>query len=222
MSYILNIETAVTTSSVCISENDFVIDSKINPLQKDSALWLHVAINDLLKENKIPLQKLNAVAVSYGPGSYTGLRVGMAAAKGFCYSLQIPLILLNTLKIMASAALHEPTELLCPMIDARRMEVFTSIYDKTLKEVIPPKNLVLDQQSFDNLLTIPITFFGNGSEKFKNIFYHGNAYFADIDMTAEHMPGLSFSEFKKNNFADLAYSEPFYGKEFHSPFVKPL
>jgi tRNA threonylcarbamoyladenosine biosynthesis protein TsaB len=221
VSYILNIETAVTSASVCLAEDHESISLKINPSQKDSAAWLHIAIRDLLAEQKLTFPDLAAVAVSAGPGSYTGLRVGMAAAKGLCYVLQKPLITINTLTMMAAAAKAEETELFCPMIDARRMEVFTAIYDKNLEEMVAPANLILENQTFSGLLKDhSITFFGNGSEKFKNILQHSNARFRNIETSARDMTALSFSKFRQKDFADLAYAEPYYGKEYYSPLLK--
>ena len=221
MSYILNIETAVTSASVCLAEDQEPISLKINPSQKDSAAWLHIAIRDLLAEHKLTLPDLAAVAISAGPGSYTGLRVGMAAAKGLCYVLQKPLITINTLTMMAASANAEETELFCPMIDARRMEVFTAIYNKNLQEIVAPVNLILENQTFSELLKDhSITFFGNGSEKFKNILQHANARFRNIETSAKDMTALSFSKFKQKDFADLAYAEPYYGKEHYSPLPK--
>lgn len=217
MSLILNIDTAVQTASVCLSENEKSLGSKINPLQKDSAAWLHVAINDLFHETNISLSELDAIAVSAGPGSYTGLRVGMATAKGLCYALQKPLIVLNTLQIMAAAAQQESTELLCPMIDARRMEVFTAIFDQNVEFVIPTSNIILNESSFQELLQKhSITFFGNGSNKFSPLIHHKNASFKTIEVTATAMIDLANAKYFLRNFAELAYSEPLYGKDFHS------
>ena len=162
MSLILNIDTAVQTSSICLSENDETLAVKINPSQKDSAAWLHVAIKELLHEKNLFLQQLEAIAVSEGPGSYTGLRVGMATAKGLCYALNKPLITINTLQMMAFAAPKQHQGLLCPMIDARRMEVFTAIFDQNLNFILPPANLVLSETSFNDFLQKnKILFFGN-------------------------------------------------------------
>jgi tRNA threonylcarbamoyladenosine biosynthesis protein TsaB len=222
VSYILNIDTAVQTASVCLAENEKSIGLKINPSQKDHAAWLHVAIEELLKEKNLVLNQLNAIAVSSGPGSYTGLRVSMAAAKGLCYALQIPLITINTLQMMAAAAVNSTSDLLCPMIDARRMEVFTAVFDSSLKEIIPATNLILTETSFQDLLEQnKIRFFGNGSKKFQSISKNTNGIFEVIDATAEYMVQLSFQRLKEQAFADLAYAEPFYGKEFYTPFIKP-
>ena len=217
MSYILHIDTAVQSASVCISDKNNIIYSAINPSQKDHASWLHQQIRNGLSEKHLSLDQIDAVAVSAGPGSYTGLRVGMATAKGLCYSLKIPLILVNTLQMMANAAKEHAVKLLCPMIDARRMEVFTSVFDHSLNEVESYKNLILEQDSFKALLDEnEILFFGNGSTKFQSLISHPNAVFARIDAHAAHMPELAYPRFLKHDFADLAYAEPFYGKDFHS------
>jgi tRNA threonylcarbamoyladenosine biosynthesis protein TsaB len=217
VSLLLNIDTAIQTSSICLAENDQSIGLKVNPSQKDSAAWLHVAIKELLQENNLTLQQLDAIAVSEGPGSYTGLRVGMATAKGLCYAAQKPLITINTLQMMAVAAQNEPTDYLCPMIDARRLEVFTSVFDKQLNPILPPTNLILGEDSFNEILKEhSITFFGNGSDKFRSLTRHPNAIFKTFDINALLMIPVSHTKFIKQNFADLAYSEPFYGKDFHS------
>lgn len=218
----MNIDTAVISASLCLSKDDEVLKLKINPSQKDHASWIHVAIKEMMEDAGISLQELDAIAVSSGPGSYTGLRVSMATAKGLCYALQKPLITVGTLKMMAVAAMDTTTELLCPMIDARRMEVFTAVYDHSFSEILTPVNIILENDSFKELLqTNSILFFGNGSEKFKSLTRDTNAYFKNVEANAKHMTGLSFSQFQKHEFADLAYSEPYYGKAFYTPFVKP-
>lgn len=197
------------------------METLVNPSEKESASWLHVAIQDLLQKNQVLPAALRAVAVSAGPGSYTGLRVGMAAAKGLCYALSVPLISINTLQLMAAAVHGATTDLLCPMIDARRMEVFTAVYDRLLNEVLPATNLILNEDFFqDRLAGQRILFFGNGSQKLAGILEHPNAVFADVVATAQDMVSLAWKKFKSNQFSDLAYSEPFYGKDFHSPFSK--
>jgi tRNA threonylcarbamoyladenosine biosynthesis protein TsaB len=220
VSLILNIDTAVQTASVCLSLDGECIGLKINPSQKDHAAWLHIAIEELLSDRKFTLSSLHAIAVSAGPGSYTGLRVGMATAKGLCYALNLPLITVSTLQMMAIAAQEEPTDLLCPMIDARRMEVFTAVYNKTLTEVVSPANIILTETFLNNLLEEhTITFFGNGSPKFAKLINNKKAIFKHIDATAEHIGKLSNVFYQQKIFADLAYSEPFYGKEFYSPSI---
>jgi tRNA threonylcarbamoyladenosine biosynthesis protein TsaB len=217
VSLILNIDTAVETASVALSQKDTILGIKTNPSPRDSAAWLHVAIRELMQEQTLEFARLSAVAVSSGPGSYTGLRVGMATAKGLCYALNLPFITINTLKMMASAAEAGPTDLLCPLIDARRMEVFTAVFDKSLTEVLSPTNLVLTGQSFDILLNDhSITFFGNGSPKFQTVMTHQNAVFQSIEANAGHMAALSAKKYSQQDFTVLSYSEPFYVKEFHS------
>ena len=217
MSFILHIDTAVQSASICISDNEKIIFSAINPSQKDHASWLHQQIRNAFLETKISLKQLEAVAVSAGPGSYTGLRVGMSTAKGFCFALKIPLLLVNTLQMMANAAKKQSTGLLCPMIDARRMEVFTAVFDNSLQEIVPYRNLILDPDSFSSILEQgKILFFGNGSAKFQAITQHPNALFTSVEASAENMPELVYSQFLDQNFVDLAYAEPFYGKDFHS------
>lgn len=223
MSIILNIDTAVQTSSICLAKNGKALAVKINPSQKDSASWLHVAIKELSEEKQFILTKIDAIAVSEGPGSYTGLRVGMATAKGLCYALNKPLITINTLQMMAFSGLEHHKGLLCPMIDARRMEVFTAVFDQNLEIVLPYTNMVLSENSFDDLLQKhTVTFFGNGSIKFQQIKPHPRAVFASIDTDASAMAALSHNKFLKKELSNLAYSEPFYGKDFHSSVRKSL
>jgi tRNA threonylcarbamoyladenosine biosynthesis protein TsaB len=218
MALLLNIDTAVQSGSVCLSDGEKIIGELTNPSERDSASWLHVAIQKLLAENQLQLQDVQGIAVSAGPGSYTGLRVGMAAAKGLCYALNRPLITINTLQMMAAAVEKPTTELLCPMIDARRMEVFTALFNSSLQEVMPSTNMILDTGSFEQwLIKQTISFFGNGSEKAKTAINHSNAIFVNITATASNMVGLSAEKFARGQFSDLAYTEPFYGKDFHSP-----
>lgn len=221
MSFILNIDTAVVTASVCLSDGSGVQFLKKSQETGESAAWIHTAIQELLQQGSVSMQQIEAVAVSAGPGSYTGLRIGMATAKGLCYALNVPLITINTLHMMASAAAAEPTDLLCPMIDARRMEVFTGLYSTLLKEVMPAQAVILNENSFADVLSAStVTFFGNGSGKFQNIMQHPNAVFKTIEADASHLSLLAQHAFSEKNFADLAYSEPFYGKDFYSPSHK--
>ncbi|HEY1021432.1 MAG TPA: tRNA (adenosine(37)-N6)-threonylcarbamoyltransferase complex dimerization subunit type 1 TsaB [Flavisolibacter sp.] len=223
MNLILHIDTAVQVASVCLSDGDAVIDTLVNPSEKESASWLHVAIQSILQQNSYVPAQLAAVAVSTGPGSYTGLRVGLSAAKGLCYALSIPLIGINTLQMMAAGVQQATTGLLCPMIDARRMEVFTAVYDQSLQAVMTPTNMILDETSFTSWLDRDsITFFGNGSQKAKSVIIHPAAVFAEVAATAKDMVVLAADKFEKEDFLDLAYSEPYYGKDFHSPISKKI
>ncbi|MGZ3881925.1 MAG: tRNA (adenosine(37)-N6)-threonylcarbamoyltransferase complex dimerization subunit type 1 TsaB [Flavisolibacter sp.] len=217
MSLSLNIDTAIETASVCLAKDDMSIGLKVNPSQKDSAAWLHVAIKELLYQTGFSMQALDAIAVTEGPGSYTGLRVGMATAKGLCYVLGKPLIVVNTLLTMANtAASGYDADLFCPMIDARRMEVFTAVYDKGMNIVLPPTNVILNELSFNGLPEGRLLCFGNGSEKFQKITKHKYASFARIEVNAASMVPLTYRRVIERNFTNLAYSEPYYGKDFHS------
>lgn len=221
MSLLLHIETAVVGSSVCLSDGDRVLALKDNPSQKDSAAWVQPAIRELVAESGTALRQLQAVSVSAGPGSYTGLRVGLSTAKGLCYALGIPLITVSTLKMMAAAALQQEADLLCPMIDARRLEVFTAAYNRSLEEVIAPHNIILDAESFAGQLQLhSVCFFGNGAAKFKPLVTSPRARFADIETNAAHLVPLALQAFEAKDFADLAYAEPYYGKEFFSTYIK--
>ncbi|HEU4472980.1 MAG TPA: tRNA (adenosine(37)-N6)-threonylcarbamoyltransferase complex dimerization subunit type 1 TsaB [Flavisolibacter sp.] len=223
MSFLLHIDTAVQSASVCLAADAQPLSLEINPDQKEGAAWLHTAVEAMLKENGLAASRLDAISVSAGPGSYTGLRVGMAAAKGLCFALNIPLILVNSLQMMAAAATAEKAALLCPMIDARRMEVFTGVFDKSLETVVPASNLILENHDFDRLLeSHTICFFGNGSTKFRTMMQSPNASFANIEANASHLSSLAYKKFRAHDFADLAYSEPFYGKDFHSPAKQSL
>lgn len=218
MALILNIDTAVDNASLCLAKQGKVVSFEKNESQKDHASWLHVTIKEIFEKNKIELSSVDAIAVTAGPGSYTGLRIGMATAKGICYALNKPLICLNTLLVMANAAKNETADLLCPMIDARRMEVFTAIYTKELQIVKESAAITLNENSFDEyLLNNRICFFGNGSRKLKTITKHNKAMFCDINADASSMISLSEKMFTAKEFADLAYAEPLYLKEFYTP-----
>lgn len=221
MALILNIETAVDKASVCLARSGEILAIREHPHPRDTASWIQPAIKQLLDEQNLQPSDLNAVAVSAGPGSYTGLRVGMASAKGLCFVLKIPLITLNTLKVIA-AAYHNPEGLICPMIDARRMEVFTAVFDAELNEIVKPCNMILNEQSFAEILDEqPIFFIGNGSTKFREVVQHINAQFPGVNYSSADMKTLAQLAYDRGDFADLAYSEPNYGKEFFSPFFKP-
>jgi tRNA threonylcarbamoyladenosine biosynthesis protein TsaB len=145
----------------------------------------------------------------------------MAAAKGLCFALDKPLILVSTLKMMAVSGLSETTSLICPMIDARRMEVFTAVYDHSLNTLLEPHNHILSHDSFASFLERKtIGFFGNGSEKFRHIVTHPNAIFEQLTTTAEQMTSLAYQSYHRGDFANLAYCEPLYTKEFFSPAHK--
>ena len=218
MSLILNIDTALEGAAVSLARNGHVLQLESSQEQKDHAAWLHPAIAKLIKQEGCTLHDLQAVAVSIGPGSYTGLRVGLSAAKGFCYALDIPLITVGTLEMLAASVQHAAADLICPLIDARRMEVYAALYAKDLTEKLPPHSQVLDNNSFLELLSAhPVLFCGNGSKKLQDLISHPNAVFSTSPPDPQAFAHLSFSYFSRKKFAELAYSEPLYIKEFYTP-----
>ena len=214
---ILNIETAIEKGSFCVSKDGVVIDFDICEQRNGLAGWLHESIQASLKRNGILPEQLDAVAVSNGPGSYTGLRIGLATAKGLCYALKKPLICINTLQIMAGAVLAEAKDFICPMIDARRMEVFAAVFDMQLNTVEEPAALVLTSDYYNNILeNHHITFTGNGSEKLKSLVNEKkNISFVNNTIDARSMISLSEPLFGKKIFANVAYSEPYYVKDVY-------
>ncbi|HUR67284.1 MAG TPA: tRNA (adenosine(37)-N6)-threonylcarbamoyltransferase complex dimerization subunit type 1 TsaB [Chitinophagaceae bacterium] len=218
MNLILNIDTALETASVSLANNGEVIMSNSNGQQKDHAAWLHPAVNDLLKETGFTVGDLAAIAISNGPGSYTGLRVGLAAAKGYCYALNKPLITVGTLEIMAWSVKEQATDLICPLIDARRMEAYVAVYDKMVVEKIPPHVEILNENSFSIFLeTSAILFCGSGIKKIPSLFRHPEAHLAEMGTTVPAFAQLSSNRFIGKKFADVAYTEPLYIKEFFTP-----
>jgi tRNA threonylcarbamoyladenosine biosynthesis protein TsaB len=220
MSLVLNIDTATATALVCLAKDGKPVQSLANAAQKDHASFLQVAIQQLVNDTGIALKDIDAVAVTAGPGSYTGLRVGMASAKGLCYALDKPLITLSTLAVLAVSALQQLKDvencLFCPMIDARRMEVFTAGYNAALNLVLQPCAMILDERSFSEQLEKGrLVFFGSGSNKWAILCHHSNASFADISITPEALASLSESLSMRSQFTELAYAEPAYLKEFN-------
>jgi tRNA threonylcarbamoyladenosine biosynthesis protein TsaB len=217
MNLILNIDTAVDTASVCLSNDAEILQLASNENQKDHASWLHIAIAGILKEASCSMAAIKAVAVSIGPGSYTGLRVGLSTAKGICYAMNIPLIAVGTLEMMAAAVQDEATDLICPLIDARRMEVFTAVYNKTMQPIMAPQAMIVDENSFSTLLSSHrILFTGNGCKKLQPIIKNNNAGFSARQANASHLARLAAARYYQKEFADLAYTEPLYVKEFYS------
>jgi tRNA threonylcarbamoyladenosine biosynthesis protein TsaB len=219
MSVILNIDTSMGTAGVCLTKEGSVLALAESQDQKNHSSWLHPAIRRLLTETGYRPGDLRAVAVTAGPGSYTGLRVGMAAAKGFCYALGIPLIAENTLNMMAFAARDQLPEadLLCPMIDARRMEVFTAVYQKDGAILLPAAAMVIDENSFSEFLSErSVSFFGDGSYKCKQLITAPGAAFVNPVYHVGYLGKLSFLRYLQQEFTGVVYSEPVYTKEFHS------
>ena len=220
MAVLLNIDTATPMGSICLSKDGDQLILLENNEQKDHASWLHPAIDRALKALGYGLKDIQAVSVTAGPGSYTGLRVAMATAKGFCYALQIPFIAVSTLKLMAFAAQaqwKDQVEGLGPMIDARRTEVFTAIFDQDLNQIKPEIALVLEEDAFkEELAKYKIVFFGSGSKKWQDICRSHNAFFADVSWDAGHLGILAEKKFNLQEFSDISQSEPAYLKGFYT------
>lgn len=219
MSLILNIDTSTENASICLAEEENRVCLS-NLILKDHASWLHPAIQNALQSCNKKVTDLSAVGITAGPGSYTGLRIAMASAKGLCYALDIPLIAVNTLEAMIYAALAEDTDYLCPAIDAKRMEIFTAVYDQNATAILPPQNMVIGPDSFAAVLEKKkILFFGNGSKKMEPVIHNTHAIFKDILFDATHLAVATLKKYRNREFTPLSLAEPVYLKEFYSPFV---
>ena len=216
MAIILCLETSTTNCSVALSVNGSVIALKEdNSNQFSHAERLHVFIESILTENKVDKSNLDAIAISKGPGSYTGLRIGVSAAKGLCFALEIPLISIPTLEILANQVQIDKGFVI-PMLDARRMEVYSSVFNNDIIEIRETRAEVLDQDSFVEFLNKDEVFFiGNGIEKFKPICLHKNATFIENKMpSSNQMAIIAEAKYKKSDIEDVAYFEPYYLKDF--------
>ena len=234
MSFILHIETASNKCSVAVSHDNKLLASKESDIKNSHSAVITLFIEEIIKEAGISIKSIDAVAVSKGPGSYTGLRIGMSTAKGLCFALDKPLITLNTLQTMAHRLtqeyikknIHIKNHLFCPMLDARRMEVYYALFDLENKEIEPTAAEIITSNFLEKQLSNnKIIFFGDGAEKCKSIINHKNAIFIDdIFPSAIGMVELAFKKFNENQFDDVAYSEPFYLKDFIAgkPNVKGL
>jgi tRNA threonylcarbamoyladenosine biosynthesis protein TsaB len=246
MSLLLSIETSTSICSVALHEEGYLIQSIENEIPQSASSQLAVMIHKALESAEKKPNQIQAVVVSAGPGSYTGLRIGVATAKGICYALQVPLISINTLELMAhqfhsshhietppfslgegsgmrSTAEASPSperglggEVLCPMLDARRMEVYCMLLDSNLSILEPTHAKIIDESSFkDQLDQRPIYFFGNGADKCKEAIKHPNAHFiSGIVPSAAKLGELGFKKYKATLFEDVATFEPFYLKDF--------
>ncbi len=220
MALLLCIDSSTTHASVALAKDGLLLGIKTNTTQKDHASFLQPAIHTLLQELGLMLKQVEAIAVTTGPGSYTGLRVGLASAKGLCFALNIPLIGLHTTQVIAAAARKQIQEtenfVLCPMIDARRMEVFTAVYSPDLKETSPITPKVLTADSFAELLEQQVVyFFGDGSAKWQTLCTNSNARFLTTNWNSEDMVALAEQSFQAQHLLSLAYSAPEYGKGFY-------
>lgn len=214
--YILNIETATTNCSVSLSNHgETVVLKEDYGLGYSHAERLHVYIDEVLAEAKIKPNDLAAIAVSKGPGSYTGLRIGVSAAKGLCFAIDKPLISVATLEALAHQV-NIKDAVIVPMLDARRMEVYVAVYNSSYKNLLETKAQILDDQAFKTYLEASAVYFiGNGVEKTKKIIHHPNAKFIEGKLpSANEMSRLAYEKYKKNDIEDVAYFEPYYLKDF--------
>lgn len=216
MAYILNIETSTTNCSVSLSNKGETLVLKEDYGNGYShAEKLHVYIEAVLKEANIPSSQLEAIAVSKGPGSYTGLRIGVSAAKGLAYALNIPLISISTLEALAHQVSAD-SGCIVPMLDARRLEVYSAIFDKDYNVVRAIEAQILNESAFEKeLASGKVYFVGDGVEKTKTLLNSPNAIFIQNKLpSADQMSALSFNKYKKSDIEDVAYFEPYYLKDF--------
>ena len=221
MTYILNLETATKNCSVSISQNgQTILCKEMAEAGYSHAEKLHVFIEDCIKESNISFKDLSAIAVSQGPGSYTGLRIGVSAAKGLCFALDLPLIAVDTLQVLASK-LSISDGVIIPMIDARRMEVYSAIFNAKYEKVREVQAEILTENSFEEI-SDKIHFIGDCSEKAKTVLTNSNFIFHEeiIYPSANEMSELSYKKFQENNFEDVAYFEPYYLKDFMATVSK--
>ncbi len=233
MTLILNIETATEVCSVNLASNGEIVAERESLEGLNHSKLLTVFIDEILNESRIKPERLDAVAVSKGPGSYTGLRIGVSVAKGLCYSLNIPLISVGTVEAMGKYAadnrkqylpegVNAENALFCPMIDARRMEVYTALFNAQGENIEPVSAKVVDENSFSEYLNRqPVLFFGNGAEKCKPAITHSNALFCGPSgASARFMINLTEMKYNNKIFEDVAYFEPFYLKDFVATIPK--
>jgi tRNA threonylcarbamoyladenosine biosynthesis protein TsaB len=224
LALLLNIDTAFEHACVCLSRSGDILALEQSRQQKDHASFLQPAIKKIGDAAAIQLSSVDAIAVANGPGSYTGLRIGLSSAKALCYALHKPLILLNTLDVLAYALKQfmphpEPDVLFCPLIDARRMEVFTALYDIHLNLIKNYAPVILDEHFLEEEKEIyRVVVGGNGSLKLKSMLNSENIIYADVSPGMKYFSVLAHKAYVSKQFADIAYSEPFYLK---SVYIRP-
>jgi len=215
--FLLSIETSTTNCSVSISKNGINIAlQEDNSTNYSHAESLHVFIEMLLANNNITLKQLNGVVISKGPGSYTGLRIGVSTAKGLCYTLDIPLIAVNTLESLAYRIKSNNSCYIIPMLDARRMEVYTAVFDNNYNPIQETNALVLNETSYSEYLSEKqCIFIGNGVAKYQELGSHQNGeYKTQQYPSAKELDYIGYQKFQRNEFEDVAYFEPYYLKDF--------
>jgi tRNA threonylcarbamoyladenosine biosynthesis protein TsaB len=215
--YILNIETSTKACSVALFSGKELVSHKEHVEEKFShSEKLSLYMLEVLDLAKITFTDLSAIAISMGPGSYTGLRIGVSTAKGLCYALDIPLISISTLQAMAyGISLTKKSDVFCPMIDARRMEVYSAFYNAKNKLIRKIQADIIDEKSYQKELTDKVLFFGDGSEKLHETIIHDNASFvSNFHPSAKFLGPLAYKKFQETDFEDTAYFEPYYLKDF--------
>ncbi len=226
MANILNIETSTNVCSVALSSEGQIVDHHENYDGMNHATLLSKFIEDMLNTAKRKELNIDAIAVSIGPGSYTGLRIGLSEAKGLAFGLDLPLIGVNTLQLLTVTAMFreffDDDVLYAPMIDARRMEVYTALYNNALDALLEPQPMILDESSFSNFLDDHhIVMIGNGAQKAQDIIKHPKVQFMpDIKPVAIDMMALAEKAFRESVFIDVAYSTPLYLKDFQATVAK--
>lgn len=216
MKPVLCIETTTTNCSVAIGDSEGLIDFKeINSKNYSHAEQLHVFIQEVLKNNNLSLSDLSAIAVSKGPGSYTGLRIGVSAAKGLCYASDLPLVAIDTLQSLAYQSDFDLYTYVVPLLDARRMDVYSAVFDKDGHKRSPTEAVTLDDSSYKEQLNQgTVLFIGNATEKWQNSCSHPNAEFQFTYPSAKEMIALAIEKIARKDFENLAYFEPYYLKDF--------
>lgn len=217
MAIILHLETATTNCSVSISKgNDTIVLKENNAASYSHSEQLHVFIKEALKEASLSFSDLDAVAISKGPGSYTGLRIGVSAAKGLCFALDLPLISVPTLQSMAHQVPLKESELVIPVLDARRMEVYSCVYDANYDEIRETRAEIIDEESFkDYISDKKVYVVGSGAEKCRGVVQHPNFVFDEsVVPSAKDMVSMAFKKYESKQFEDVAYFEPYYLKDF--------
>lgn len=225
MALLLSLETSTQCCSAALHNDGVLVASKITETPRSAASQLAVMIEEVFHLAGIKAQELNGVIVAAGPGSYTGLRIGVATAKGLCYALNIPVVSVNTLELMSFQFLNTKSfgeevdgknVILCPMLDARRMEVYCALLDHSLNYIEPVQAKVIDGESFNDVLeTNPVFFFGDGADKCRVMINHDNAHFYEgVAPLATSLGEIGFKKWKKGEYEDLVSFEPFYLKDF--------
>jgi tRNA threonylcarbamoyladenosine biosynthesis protein TsaB len=217
MALILSLDSTTSFCSVAIHRDGILLAEEVNREQRAAASQMAVMIKKLLEDTKLMPQELSAIAVSSGPGSYTGLRIATSTAKGLCFALKVPLVAISSLLVLTKKVVGTvEADLFCPMLDARRMEVYCALVNDQLEFINPVQALVLTSDSFKtDLQNSKIVFFGDGADKFKPVANHKNALFVEsIQPGAVELGYLAFEEFKNKNFESIETFEPFYLKDF--------